>query len=115
MLDCSCNNLTHDFYCASARDLAEQVKAAKSFGNAISIVFRATHPVLESEPGELHNPPPPCQSCTPHIGSAIVEEGLRPEAEFVRWAEKRSKVLSSCLHNCSKADACANGFDPSPL
>lgn len=107
MLDCSCNVITHDFYRAAARAHADDIKSAKSFGSSIGLLFTATHP------GD--KPRDPCQDCTPHIGRAIVEEGLRPQEEFDEWRDRRSKILSKCTDTCSKARACANGFGMGPL
>ena len=112
-VDCSCDVITHAQYREAARKLADQVGVAPSFGSAVGVIFRDTHPERQTEPAEIFMKRR-CQTCTPHIGRALVEEGLRSQEEFDNWQKRFRDKMTKCK-DCPKVAACAAGFDFSPL
>lgn len=109
MLACTCDFITAAEYREAVKLLSDQIRIAKSFGAAVGIVFRATHPEEQTQPAEIDSKRR-CRSCTPHIGRSIVEEGLRSKEEFDGWNERLRKTLVS-RPACGRKDCCMGGFD----
>lgn len=112
---CSCQDVSMSDYHSMTLLLQDQVRVAPTFGKAVGVIFRATHPKEQTTPADFSARPKSCQECTPHIGRIIVQYDLRPKAEFDAWMKDRDAVMEKCGGKCSRASACANGFDMSPL
>ncbi len=109
-IDCSCDVITHAQYRESVKTLAAQVEVARSFGAAVGVIFRATHPLEQTLPAEIGEKRR-CQECVPHIGQAIIEEGLRSRTEFSQWLEKRKTTPApDKCRKCTNAPVCGAAY-----
>lgn len=100
MIACSCAFLSSANLETAVRENAEQISGARSFAAAAGIVFRATHQDTRNT----------CQTCMPHIGQAIVAEGVRPQEEFDHWKRRLADARGTDCATCPKAHACTVSF-----
>ncbi len=97
-IDCSCSVVSHKTHLDAAREHAPEISAARSFGAAVGVVFRETHP----------SEGPHCNGCTPHIGQAIIEAGLRTPEEFQTWKTRQEKARDGHKPAAKKCADCSN-------
>lgn len=107
---CQCDTLTYAQYQNAVMRLSELIRIAPSFGAAVGLVFRETHPEIPQTAENSALSKQRCGDCTPHIGRAIMEQEARPKAEFDQWHERFTAKMNKCT-SCPNVAACANGFD----